>query len=239
MQILIRHIHRDRQGREELLEEVLDNPVVSVGRGGEQVIQLLDPVVAHRHLELKAGRGGRFSFRTFGGARVMFGGEPKARGTLEPGSELTLGEQSITVLEPAAGFDGTLEVVSVELEEDLGSATPFRTGLSQTALGRRKPAWVLFLAIILLFLVVPLAGYFWPVLGEGLRSTSLLPSDHAWSSGPLSRAHHTAVASDNCNVCHVRLFERVPDRACLGCHADVRAHAEQDREPSIAKAEQE
>lgn len=229
MQILIRHIHRDRKGREELLEEVVENPVITVGHGGDQVVQLRDPAVAQRHLELKAASDGRFHFRTFGGTRVLFRGESRNRGTLEVGEQLELGEQTITVGEPAAGFDAALEVTVVALEEEVGPATHFRTQLSQTGLGTRKTAWALFVGILVLFLVVPMTGYVWPDLGSGLRGTAMLPSDRSWSSGPLSNVHHTPEIGENCNTCHLELFERAPDRGCLECHDGVSAHVDRER----------
>lgn len=226
MQILIRHIQRDRKGREELLEEVLDDPVVSVGSGGDQVIQLRDPSVAQRHLELKASSGGRFQFRAVGGARVPFRGGARSRGTLDVGDRLELGEQTIAAVEPAAGFDAALEVTTVEQEQEVGSATHYRTEISQTGLGARKWAWALFAAILVLFLAVPLAGYLYPGMGEAMRKSDLLPSDHGWLSGPLANVHHTPDIGNDCNACHLSLFERAPDRGCLECHGDIGAHVE-------------
>lgn len=228
MQILIRHIQIDRKGREELLEEVLENPVVTVGNGGDQVVQLKDPAVAQRHLELKATSDGRFHFRTVGGARVQFDGASRARGTLKHGDRLELGEQSLAVAEPAAGFDAALEVTSVEQEQEVGPATHYRTDLSQTGLGARKTAWAIFVAIFVLFLVLPLVGYLSPDLGDRFRQSAFVPSDLSWSSGPLSNVHHTPEIGLNCNTCHLQLFERAPDRGCLDCHADVTDHVDRE-----------
>lgn len=229
MQILIRHIHRDRKGREELLEEVLDERVITIGHGSDQVIQLRDPAIAQRHIELKAEPDGRFHFRTFGGTRVAFEGASRSRGTLKPGNRLELGEQTISVGEPGAGFDALLEVSVVEQEQEVGPATHFRTELRQTGLGTRKAAWAFVAAILVLFLVAPLAGYVWPDLGSRLRDSAWLPSDRSWSSGPLSNVHHTPEIGRDCNACHLQLFERAPDRGCLDCHDDVSAHVDRER----------
>lgn len=227
MQILIRHIHKDRKGREELLEEVLEDPVITVGHGSDQVIQLRDPAVAQRHLELKATPEGHFHFRTIGGTRVLFDGASRSRGTLKVGDRLELGEQTLTAAEPAAGFDAALEVTAVEQEQEVGPATHYRTELAQTGLGTRKSAWFLFVAILGLFLAWPLAGYFWPDVGSQQRESAFLPSDLSWSSGPLANVHHTPEIGRDCNACHLKLFERAPDRGCLDCHADVTDHVDQ------------
>lgn len=224
MQILIRHIHKDLKGREELLEEVVEDPTITVGHGGDQVIQLRDPAVAQRHLELKAASGGRFHFKTAGSARVVFDGATRARGTLKPGDSLELGAQTITAAEPSAGFEAALEVTSVEQEQEVGPATHFRTELAQTGLGARKISWALLTAVVVLFLVVPLTGYIWKDMGAKMRQSAFLPSDHSWISGPLSNVHHTPEIGNDCNTCHLKLFERTPDRACLDCHATVTDH---------------
>ena len=226
MQTLIRHIHKDRKGREALDERVIGESVITVGHGGDQSIQLRDPAVARRHLELRPSPDGRFRYRAVGGAEPVSGGKASSRGILEPGDRLELGEQAIAVGEPEAGFDAVLEIVTVEREEQVGAATHHRISLAQTRLSMRRPSWILLVAVLLLFLGVPLAGYFWPDLGDELRENPLLPSDHVWSSGPLASVHHTPEIGLDCQACHLNLFERAPDRGCLDCHAAVSAHVD-------------
>lgn len=228
MQILIRHIHKDRKGREELDETVLDDATVTVGHGGDQDIQLRDPAVARRHVELKAAADGSFRFKTVGGMQVDIDGMLRKKGTLKQGSRIELGEQLIAVSEPEGGFDAVLEVTTVEQEQQVGSATHYRVALSQTKLSARRPAWLLAIAILLLFVAVPLVGYYWPGLENELRQTPYLPSDHVWSSGPLANVHHTPEIGDDCQSCHLELFERAPDRGCLDCHASVTGHVDRD-----------
>lgn len=228
MQILIRHFHKDQKGREELDEQVLEDAVIRVGHGSDQDIQLRDPAVARRHLELKAAGGGGFRFRTVGGVKIAVGGISQTKGTLKPGDRIELGEQTIVLAEPAAGFDAVLEVTAIEQEQQVGPATHHRITLSQTGLSARRPAWLLLAAIFLFFLVVPLAGYFWSDLGDHLRQSPFLPSDHAWLSGPLANVHHTPEIGDDCQACHLKLFERAPDRGCLDCHAQVAGHVDRE-----------
>ncbi len=227
MQTLIRFIHKDRKGREELYEEALEDSVISVGHGSDQDIQLRDPAIARRHLELKPLSGGRFRFKAIGGTRVIVNGSTRSRGVLKQEDQLELGEQSITVSEPKSGFDAVLEVVSVEQKHAVGPVTNHRIDLDQTGLGMRGPAWLLFFAILILFLGLPLAGYFSPDLQDNLRDNPALPSDHVWSPGPLANVHHTPDIGKNCNACHLELFERTPDRGCLDCHAGVTDHVDQ------------
>jgi predicted CXXCH cytochrome family protein len=53
--------------------------------------------------------------------------------------------------------------------------------------------------------------------GNALLRAAHLPSDRAWSSGPLHSAH--AALGQKCESCHVRAFEQVTNGACLDCHA--------------------
>jgi len=228
MQILVRHIHKNLKGREELDEWVLDDDVITVGHGSDQSIQLRDPAVAQRHLELRPSADGRFRFRTVGGSVLVFDSVSRASGTLKHGDRLELGEQAIAVVKPEAGFDAVLEVMTVEQEHQVGPATHHRVNLTQTGLSVRPAAWFLLAVVFILFLGLPLAGYFWSGIGSELRQNPLLPSDHVWSSGPLANVHHTPEIGNDCQSCHLQLFERTPDRGCLDCHAEVTGHVTQE-----------
>lgn len=226
MQILIRHIRLDGRGGEEVFEEVLDNPAISLGNRNDQVIQVLDPAVAPKHVLLKAGSRGRFSFKAVGAQRLNVGGKPVRRGTLKPGQGLALGAQRLNVAEAPPGFDAALELVLSEPDKVAGAATYFHAQLSQTTLGTRRLAWILALAIPVLFLVLPLAGFKYPDIGRILRQQPLVPSDGQWISGPISNAHHIPSIGTDCNTCHLKLFEPAPNRACIACHDNIRGHVD-------------
>lgn len=213
-------------GNEELFEETVEDPVISLGHRGDQVIQLLDPHAAPEHAVLKPGRKGRFEFKALGTARCVVGGRSRKRGRLQIGDTLEVGSQTVRVVEPPGGFDGALEVVLIEGDEAIGPATHFRTELSQTGLGTRRLAWLLVLGIPILFLGIPLAGYFSPDLGTRLREQPVLPSDHVWLSGPLSNVHRIPEIGADCNACHRALFERTPDNACMECHERIPGHVD-------------
>lgn len=224
MQILIRNIQRSRKGDEEVLEDTLANPLISVGRLGDQVIQLLDPAVAPRHLLLTARSDGRFRFQVVDAAPLEIVGKTHRDGTLSPGQGLDLGAQRVQVLEPPHGFDAALEVTRSELDKSVQVATQFRTRLAETSLSGRKVAWALALLIPLLFLVLPVLGFMYADIGNTLRQSPLLASDGQWSSGPLANAHHIPGIADNCTACHVKLFARVPNSTCVACHENVKGH---------------
>lgn len=229
VQILIRRIRRDRKGNEELFEQTHDGASLSVGHRNDQTLQLLDPGVAPSHAILKARRGGGFDLRCVGASRIEFDGRTVAKARIAIGQSLQIGQQTLAAVAPPQGFDAALDVLEIEQGESHGAATHFVIGLDNAGLRSRPLSWLLLLFIPLLFLAVPLAGYHDPVVGDWLRSQQLLPSDAAWSSGPLANAHHTPDIGSNCNACHVELFEPTPDRACLVCHETVNEHYDQQR----------
>jgi len=235
MQILIRRIQRDRKGNEELFETSIAGSQLSVGHRNDQNLQLLDPEIAALHAVLSAGRGGRFALRCIGAARVRLDGKSVANAKLRPGSRVELGRQTLTVVPPPPGFDAAVEVLAIAQGEGYGPATHFVIDLDRTGLRPRRWAWSALALILVLGLLLPLAGYWQPGFGQWLRAQALFPSDAAWSSGPISNAHHGPDIGTDCNVCHQRLFEPTPDRACRHCHQNVQGHYHSDqltREPT-------
>jgi hypothetical protein len=128
-------------------------------------------------------------------------------------------------LPPPQDFDGSVEVGTLDKTEQIAEmekrAKPTR--LAQTGLSKRRPAWILFMAILLFGLALPMIGHFVPGFGELLKHTPL-PSTQSWSPGTLDAAHQFFGA--DCTKCHQHAFLTVRDNACLACHANTAAHAD-------------
>ena len=99
----------------------------------------------------------------------------------------------------------------------------YKLSLEDTRLSKRWVSWVLFIGILALFLIVPLASLTSDDAATTLRN-SPLPSDNAWISGHLSKAHQIPDLNQNCQACHVNAFEVVQDNSCLSCHDDASHH---------------
>ena len=99
----------------------------------------------------------------------------------------------------------------------------YKLSLDDTRLSKRLASWVLFVVILALFLVIPLASLMSDDTASMLRN-SPLPSDNSWVSGHLSKAHQIPDLNQNCDACHVKAFEVVQDTSCLTCHADTNHH---------------
>ncbi len=99
----------------------------------------------------------------------------------------------------------------------------YKLSLEDTRLSKRWVSWVLFVAILALFLIVPMASLVSDEAADALRG-SPLPSDNSWSSGHLSKPHRIPELNQNCQACHVNAFEVVQDNSCLSCHDDTNHH---------------
>lgn len=99
----------------------------------------------------------------------------------------------------------------------------YKLSLEDTRLSKRLLSWCLFVVILALFLIIPLMSLLSDDAAEKLRN-SPLPSDNAWITGHLSKAHQIPQLNQNCQACHVKAFEVVQDNTCLSCHDDTNHH---------------
>ena len=188
---------------------------ISFGSAPDSALQILGHGVGRRHGSLTAsGAGLRLTCAR--GHSVMLAGKPVNRATLAPGDSLELAGTTLTVLVPPAGFAAALAVTRAREVAAGDFEAAYRTGLEQTWLSRRKPAWLLALLVLVLGLLLP-----WLVPRDSVPRWA---SDAIWSPGPLHAAHALTVGAD-CNACHTVPFQRVQDATCLTCHRAVADHA--------------
>ena len=155
-----------------------------------------------------------------GSARVTVDGEAQSQVALEAGTELRVGGHKLTVIDAPTGFDLALEL---EADRDISAAefeAAYGTRLENTWLGKRRPAWILGILIVLLAFASPMLYRMAGFSNDG--AGALIPSDELWTSGPLHPVHDATVAE--CSSCHINLFEKVPNEACTDCHRDVSDH---------------
>lgn len=223
MRTLIRFLTRNPSGAVESRDKVHEGDVITLGRGTDQVLHLKDRRVALEHARIvRRGDGIVLNSRVTAGVTVN--GAPVRDTRLVAGDLVEIGANVLKVIEPPAGFDlaFTFELGSGATDDEL--APPARKlRLADTALGKRRPAWLLFLLVLLVCLVLPASGLVSKAWQARLRS-SVLPDDHLWTSGPLALAHQNVAVK--CESCHERAFVRVRDSACLTCHGGtLKRHA--------------
>ena len=221
MRVLIRFVRRGQAGAVEHKERLFDGEAVTLGRSTDQVLHLKDRRVALKHARI-ALRGSTpvISSKAPGGIVVNDGLCREA--ALRPGDVIRIGANVLTVFAPPQGVDLAF---SFELDPEAAAGDaglePHRLDLAAIGWRRRSWSWLLFGVVTLLVLLVPATG----LLDAGTRDrirNGPLPDDSLWLSGPLASAHHNA--SERCETCHRKPFQRVRNEACLDCHAGVSRH---------------
>ncbi len=225
MKTRIRHISRRRKGLQVQNELIVDKQVISIGRATDQDIFLSDLGVAYRHAKLTLSNKGIIGISSLTTAGVHIHGRFSQSGSLKGRGEFQIGPYSIVVEQNNDGFDFdiTVEKIAEDVVEQQSESLLALT-LEDTWISKRRGSWVGFLLVLIVFLAFPLAGYFDKDFANQQRESSLIPDDGAWQSGEIS-APHKHFGKD-CNNCHLKAFEAVPDRACVECHANTTVHAD-------------
>jgi predicted CXXCH cytochrome family protein len=216
------HIIRKRRGMADQSEQVVEAPLIRVGRGAASEIYLADPQVRLEHAVIDTTPSGPV-VRAAGDATVLVDGRPTALATVGPGQRISVGRHDLT-LEPAPpGYD---LAVSVELvrpfdAEAAAALTDRMRRVSAHLPSRRITSWVMSLLILVLFLAVPVIAGFSPAVREATKPFQPFAS---WNPGTIANVHRGA--ADSCTTCHARPFVRVENAQCLACHVTTRQHAD-------------
>ena len=199
-----------------------DLPYISIGRGADQTIQLSDLRIALHHARISLRDNGKLQVeaKTIIGVRVN--GKLLKQSNLQPGDYIELSEYRITIAEAEKNSDAQLIVETIPSHELKGkSAYALPNSIADLGISKRKYSWSLFGIIFIAFFALPMANYFFDPQTDWLKD-SLLPSDNAWSTGPLDSAHSRF--GETCTSCHQSPFQKVPMDACLQCHSNITAH---------------
>ena len=198
---------------------------LTIGSAPRRHLHIPDDNVDPLHAMLRIRRRGRLSLAVLSRKGVLINGRARFRSAvLRPGDRLEVGNTTISVEAPRAA-----DIAVLRISEP---ASAVSRSAAARALAERETAppsmsgwsWGLTLAVAVAFLLVPLAGVVMPSMQKPLRASSVLPSDAAWSPGPLHTAHQ--FIGDNCTACHRTPFQRVRDAQCTACHTDVQHHVD-------------
>jgi predicted CXXCH cytochrome family protein len=165
---------------------------------------------------------------------ILYNGRTLSESVLTPGDEFSIGNEFFSVREAKDDYDLHLEITkstakqSKELEVALlASVDP---GAGKSVFSMRRVAWIISLAIVIMFLLVPLAGFVYKPMGIWLRTLPVV-SDLSWSSGTISTAHSFFKA--DCNRCHEKAFVSVRNSVCTDCHKNTPHHVAKEFQESI------
>ncbi|MEP7181651.1 MAG: cytochrome c3 family protein [Betaproteobacteria bacterium] len=223
MRLRLATVTRNRKGQPVRALRTIEGDSFAIGRGAQCPIFLPDPRVALEHATIFRSEGAT-RLAAVGTATLLVEGQHSPEIALAPGSYVEVGPYGVTVEVPPPDADLALAVeLKRPLPDDLADIkVRSRMSLTAAGLAKRRPAWMLLGALLLLFLAVPVINAVIPPLRE-VTAKFPWPPDLPWNPGPLA-AGHAGIAHD-CRVCHELPFVHVRDRTCLKCHGNVTGHA--------------
>lgn len=150
------------------------------------------------------------------------------RAVLTQDSPVRIGPYQIGLLgsEPDAPVVVGIQHSLADADQALAKLMPSgkQTLSSSVWFGKRAAAWLFFLALAVVGLALPIAGFVASQKDatEAHGGTQLASFDNWWISGELSDSHK--YLNDRCEDCHVKPFVPVEDNACIACHEDTGHH---------------
>lgn len=230
MKWLIRRVVKRGKGAVQYEEEIHFGEVLSLGRAATQAIFLNDLRAALEHATVTAISGKRYRVESMIAAGVRVNGNIEQTSTVKTGATIEIGSTRITLIDPPEGYEAAVEIAPIDKEEMKAreEAAKLPTSLSETWLGKRGPAWVLFLFTLAIGLLIPMTMHFMPGLANATKDIPGL-NRGVWETGELAAAHH--YFGEDCLMCHGQAFTWVKDDKCLTCHAATPAHADPHKFP--------
>jgi predicted CXXCH cytochrome family protein len=212
---------RELQSTTEFIDRELSGDKITIGCAHDQLIQLLGEGISAEHAVLsKSGSGLRI--KTNGRHTVEVNGERTKSANLSVGDSLVVGGHTFVLSAAPTGFDAAMELTPDENVDAASFEHAFQTGLTDTWLSKRVPAWTFSVIVLVFGMLVPLA-----LIYDGDDTTpdpdASVLTDTFWSSGPLHPAHNVAIG-DDCSACHTEPFQKVQDEACVVCHSQAQDH---------------
>lgn len=231
MDLLLTRIESTEGGPAREQQQRIPGTVFQIGRGSQCEIHVPDARVALVHARISLGAGSAVIEAVE--QRFVHNDREVAGAPLAVGDYIEIGPYVLKVEEPPADVPLSLSLrLSKRVATKAGPAV-FRALMLAPRLSKRRLSYAAFFGTLLVALVAPIAA--------DLMSNRELPfPDHAkargrelvqamtvgfvqtWNPGELSRGHQSF--GHDCRACHQVPFQRVRDKACSTCHANLREH---------------
>jgi predicted CXXCH cytochrome family protein len=219
---LLIKISQNKRGMPVRSYRTLTAEELSIGRGAECSIHLLDPRISMHHAVIKRLDDGQLYL-------VAANGELEVDGAilqnipLTHGTQVTIGPFQLKVEPAPPDVNVAVSLTLVHLLPDDFQDLKSRTHepLRGSSAFKKKLALSLVAFIALIFLVLPLAQNLIPNLHATMAKLPL-GFDRAWSPGHISNSH--LHFGSQCSNCHEVLTQQVTDKACIKCHQNVAPH---------------
>lgn len=225
----------------------LYSDVITIGRATTQDIFLSDSAVALEHMRIRVTSSpAQIYIEAVKATAVEVNGHLETKARLKLWDKITVGGYIITVV-PAEGYDVSLLVeeqkpaaikaqapvaVPAGVVEQEPETRPhlqrLAMNLSGTRLSKRRWAWLLFIFVVCVSLLLPLGS---SLIGKpDTVLAAFLPGDRFWSTGRISHVHQHF--GNDCATCHRKPFVKVENEVCVDCHRDTTAHSHMDHMPA-------
>ncbi len=145
-----------------------------------------------------------------------------ATGVLQKGFTYQLGVYDLEIIDIPAGFDFALSLSRTNRKSSVVKKK-FKIEANKSTINLRFISYLLFFAIIFIYLVIPYVNFTHSEIKEQTKRLPLV-TDKSWLSGPMAMAHRIPEIGDDCQVCHIKPFEKVQDKQCLSCHQNLGEH---------------
>ncbi len=232
MSFVIRTVSRTADGREIVRPVTLTRDLITIGRDASNDIQLADLAVEPFHARVTKIASTRVRVESIGGLGFTIDGRTSTLSEIDTntGAELRFGGHLLTLANDAG--TAIIRVDRTGAVSDAAEDKDERTAFTLTGLlpGKRTAAWMFALLVLAAFLVAPI--WSWATYSDTKTRPEGFHADTAWSSGPLSKAHHAL--EGNCQACHDKAFTSVEDSKCAACHSKdpggIHEHADPRRQ---------
>ena len=212
----LRTIETTAQGRQIVRDRDVAADPISIGRSADNTLHLADLSLDPHHANITGSDARRIEVEAVGSLGFTLDGRKVHSAAINPavGGELRFGGYRIAV---SHDTDGAVLLTVGLVAETAAANQKTAFSLAGRLPGKRPMSWLLALILLAGLLALPI----YSVLTRAPQQP--VKGDAAWSSGPLSQAHHQL--EGKCEACHVKPFEAVRDATCLTCHKDVHDHA--------------
>ena len=186
MRCLLRAVNRRRKGVVVYQDRELSGDALSIGRAAGQDLYLPDDLrVALHHAKIVSSGADKLLIQSTVPSGIRHNEKTVQSALLEVGDRIGIGNYQIKVAPTGDGYDLVLEVERSAQDNVLEQAL-LSSGANKASARFGLRTWAcLFGSILLLFLVVPIAGFTIPALGNLLRSIAPAMSDSVWDPGNL------------------------------------------------------
>ena len=232
MEIQLTYVSINQRGQSQRDQRRIMGPVLSVGRGTQCQVHLPDPRVALAHARITVTDDGAVIEADPG--RIQVNGHAIQNTKLSVGDRIEVGPYLLQVEATPEGVPFALSVTLVSPISDSQGESLSRVSPRDTRISKRRLAYLAFVGVLLLTLLVPIASDLLarvtmpaavklktePVLQVTQEVSEKFTQ--SWNPGSLSQSHQS-FASD-CRACHAIPFKHARDQECVACHQRIKEH---------------